>query len=255
MMEVTPAEPVSDIDEEEVFASQETQSKPLSFPFKKSGSSALVIFDGQPERRLRSQPAEEKRLLNLVSVLVGKPLVDVTVEVNKLERTGLEEVVCLVFPKSKYPQLDEEQISVLGKAGLAIYQGETQLAGPVPVPQPSTSSQVPGTFDWRAMRKEVMKMKLPWERNDNIDFQASAGPDSPTSMTHSSSSAGLAPSPADLHFRELLRPNLWSASGTFTRMATAGMRWGEFSGVDPDSSSDESDGEEAEQRLETVLHV
>jgi hypothetical protein len=93
-------------------------------------------------------------------------------------------------------------------------------------------------------------MKMPWEMTGDRLTPVSSITYSPsTHSTHSHSSSFTEPesSPADAHFRQLLRPNLWSGSGTFSRMASAGMRWGEFTGVDPDSTDESEDEEEPEQ--------
>lgn len=96
-------------------------------------------------------------------------------------------------------------------------------------------------------------MKLPWEIMDTTRTPASASPYSPTAMTHSSSFTEQEASPADLHFRQLLRPNLWSGSGSLSKMAAAGMRWGEFSGVDPDSSDSSDEDMPESQNLGSVI--
>lgn len=98
-------------------------------------------------------------------------------------------------------------------------------------------------------------MKLPWEMTSNSLTPPSTILYSPSTFSHSSSFTEPETSPADMHFRRLLRPNLWSGSGTFSRMASAGMRWGEFNGVDPDSTDESGDEEPIEPRLGAAVHA
>ncbi len=137
----------------------------------------------------------------------------------------------------------------------SIYQGESQLAGPLSTPEGAFIQSNDGTFDWRAMRTEVMKMKLPWEVSDSSTTPPPSSLYSPTAASHTSSFTELEDSPADVHFRQLLRPNLWSTSRTFSRMAASGMRWGEFNGVDPELSDDSDEDEPTEQRLGAAIHA
>jgi len=139
-----------------------------------------------------------------------------------------------------------------------VYQGNTQLAGPLSIGPPihSKSDSNPERFDWRAMRTEVMKMKLPWEMAGDSPASPASLPYSSSTPLHSSSSfTEQELSPADMHFRQLLRPRLWSSSNTFSRMAAAGMRWGEFDGVDPNSTDESGSDEPDEPRLGSTIRA
>lgn len=112
--------------------------------------------------------------------------------------------------------------------------------------QPTTEAK---PFDWKAMRAEVLKMRLPWEASFASTSDSSLASPAPSSSfsvghrsTHSSSSS------VGKSVTATARANVWSTSKTFSRMAAAGMRWGEFTGVDPESSDEGSDEEAAHQR-------
>lgn len=96
---MTPAELLSESEEEETPAPSTFHMKALPSPFQNVDSLPLVIFDGQSERRLRSQEAEERRLRTLINGLLRQSLVDLRVQINALDESSLEGVVCLVYSK------------------------------------------------------------------------------------------------------------------------------------------------------------
>jgi hypothetical protein len=135
IIQITPPEPSSDSDEEHTPSNFEFNLRPLPSQLVNDEALPLVIFDGLPERRLRSQAAEEKRLRNMVDGLLGQPLLDTAIEMNAVDNAGSDEVLCLVCPKvcclsvcwnladtickqGVPSQLNADQISRLGKVGL-----------------------------------------------------------------------------------------------------------------------------------------
>jgi hypothetical protein len=96
---MTPAEPLSDSDEEHTPIPAEFKLKALPSQLETNYSLPLVIFDGLPERRLRSQDAEEKRLRSLVDGVLGQPILDAIVEMNAVDNVRSDEALCLVCQK------------------------------------------------------------------------------------------------------------------------------------------------------------
>ncbi|KAG8830965.1 hypothetical protein FRC17_003994 [Serendipita sp. 399] len=192
----------------------------------------LSFVDTRCERWRRSSHWESIRLQNLLRTVLkmvippneDKDQLDLGVQINHQYR-ALGFLLALNISQ----QLTAEDISNLSLHGLAAFRGYSQVGGPIlPCAAPTvTQKEEPSPFDWRALRTEVLKMKLPWE-----------------------STGGSTHSAISLHSPSLSYPYVFKP---LSKMATAGIRWitDEY---DLDSDSSDADSDLQFGKLRSVVH-
>lgn len=135
-----------------------------------------------------------------------------------------------------------------------IYRGDVQMTGPVFfASKPTYKAEFDTTtFDWKAMRAEVLKMRLPWESSTPSSDSALSSPALASAARHTSNPSIQTVS-SSIPPGILERPGSWlSSSYTFSRLAASGKRWIEFTGEEY-ASSDEDSEDERSIRLSQVV--
>ncbi|CCA73155.1 hypothetical protein PIIN_07109 [Serendipita indica DSM 11827] len=196
-----------------------TQSKPITLETLGNHETLVSITDTRADRRLRDHAAEHSRLAGLVRQVSGS--------LHSLEQpTSLDvyqsgDRIFLTLDEVSSNSITDVAVSDLHQLGLAVYRGKNLLTSPAtemtPVASLETQAGANPVFDWRALRTEVLKMKLPWETDGDNEH---------------------IPSPYQRWIRGMASFRWSASSSTYSTMATAGLRWS------PASFSDSEEEEE-----------